>query len=385
MDQRMGSGLNLPPCLTPKPDMRMSATMAPNRRLGTCGCTQGGSRASSEFGLLVGSRRLTHLLVAMAASQYSCSVLLSVKCVSGRTFRDMPTEIWSLCETSLGSRSPQCEDQKPDADPRRLNDSGGDCAGRGIRPVDLGCGGASAATVTAQITVTPGMSASELATLLHMKGIIKSSRDFLNLIEANGLTSNLQQGTYTFSSNQTLTQIMNALKSGAVDANSKLVIPEGLATGQALSLVTKAGVADAASYASLASQPAKFAVPSVGGTTPAVNTLEGLLFPSTYILQPGETSSLLIKAQLGAFTANTASLPWGNVSTLKVTPYQVVIIASIIEKEAQAVPDRPKIARVYLQQACEKHDPRHGLDSALCDRQVVRRSLSGGSRGGFSV
>ena len=91
----------------------------------------------------------------------------------------------------------------------------------------------------------------------------------------------------------------------------------------------------------------------VGGATPAVTTLEGLLFPSTYILQPGVNPSSLIMAQLADFTAKTKSLPWGNASTLKVTPYQVVIVASIIEKEAQAASDRSKFARVIYNRLAE--------------------------------
>ena len=228
-----------------------------------------------------------------------------------------------------------------------------------------------AATVTTQqvstsgleAVVSTGMNAAQVAALLEDKGIIKSSTEFLRRVEADGMINKLQPGTYKFSSGESLDSVVNKLEKGLGQPNLKAVIPEGFAASQVVPLLTKLGMPDSASYVQLAAQPSRFIVPKVGGTTPSVTSLEGLLFPATYFLQPTDGPSQLIAAQLIAFTSKTASLPWGDATALKVTPYQVVIVASIIEKEAQVPTDRAKVAAVVYNRLAKNMNL--GLDSTV--------------------
>lgn len=210
-----------------------------------------------------------------------------------------------------------------------------------------------ATTVTTQpspasveIVVSSGMNASRVAALLEQNGVIQSSTEFLRRVEADGTVDKLRPGTYKFSRGEALDSVINKLEKGLGEPNLKAVIPEGLAASQVVPILAKLGMAESGSYAELAGQPAKFSIPKVGGSQPFVTTLEGLLFPSTYFLQPGDGPSQVIKAQLAAFESKAASLAWSNAVALKVTPYQVVIIASIIEKEARVPEERAKVAAV---------------------------------------
>jgi peptidoglycan lytic transglycosylase G len=74
--------------------------------------------------------------------------------------------------------------------------------------------------------------------------------------------------------------------------------------------------------------------------------LEGFLFPSTYDFTAHTTSTLLVKAQLAAFRENWSQLDLRYARSKKLTPYNVLTIASLVEKEALAPDERPKIARV---------------------------------------
>ena len=202
------------------------------------------------------------------------------------------------------------------------------------------------APATVEVVVSSGMNASRVAALLEEKAVIKSSTEFLRRVEADGTVNKLQPGTYQFARGESLDSVINKLEKGLGVANLKAVIPEGLAASQVVPVLAKLGITDSASYLVLSGEPSKFSIPSVGGTAPAVTSLEGLLFPSTYFLEPGDGPSQLITAQLATFESKTASLPWANADALKVTPYQVVIVASIIEKEAQVPADRAKVAAV---------------------------------------
>jgi UPF0755 protein len=74
--------------------------------------------------------------------------------------------------------------------------------------------------------------------------------------------------------------------------------------------------------------------------------LEGFLFPATYDFLKNTTSAQLAKDQVDAFRQNWKHVDLSYAKSKHLTPYDVVIIASLVEKEALAPDERPKIARV---------------------------------------
>ncbi|HET7571365.1 MAG TPA: endolytic transglycosylase MltG [Gaiellaceae bacterium] len=74
--------------------------------------------------------------------------------------------------------------------------------------------------------------------------------------------------------------------------------------------------------------------------------LEGFLFPATYDFLAKTTSKQLVAAQLEAFERNWATLDLAYARSKNLTPYDVLIIASMVEREAQVPSERAKIAAV---------------------------------------
>jgi UPF0755 protein len=74
--------------------------------------------------------------------------------------------------------------------------------------------------------------------------------------------------------------------------------------------------------------------------------LEGFLFPDTYDFDRKSTSAQLVGAQLGEFESTWKTLDLSYARSKNLTPYDVLKIASMIEKEAVAPGDRAKVARV---------------------------------------
>jgi len=74
--------------------------------------------------------------------------------------------------------------------------------------------------------------------------------------------------------------------------------------------------------------------------------LEGFLFPATYDFLATTTNRQLVQAQLQAFQQNWSHVNLAYARSKNLTPYDVLIIASLVEKEALAPDERPKIARV---------------------------------------
>jgi len=191
------------------------------------------------------------------------------------------------------------------------------------------------------------MSAAQIGALLEEQGIIESSAAFVDLVSERGSENTLQPGTYTFDEGVELLAVVDMLEHGIGASRYKVTIPEGLAITQIEARLDEDGKISGTDYENLTKQLSSFQLPSLAGVQVTdVTTLEGLLFPATYFLYEGEGADRLIEDQLAAFTNKTSALPWEKAAALGVTPYQIVIIASLIEKECSVAEERAMVARV---------------------------------------
>jgi uncharacterized YceG family protein len=85
---------------------------------------------------------------------------------------------------------------------------------------------------------------------------------------------------------------------------------------------------------------------AIFGFGPQKRTLEGCLFPALYDFLPKTTNKQLVKAQLQAFQREWAGVDLGYARSKNLTPYDVLIIASMVEGEAQVPSERAKVAAV---------------------------------------
>jgi UPF0755 protein len=123
----------------------------------------------------------------------------------------------------------------------------------------------------------------------------------------------------------------------------KLVIPEGFTRAQIAQRAHADGVSGnylAASTHSVELNPQHYGAPA---RTP---NLEGFLFPATYEIYAGEPASRLVGRQLTAFEENFGPIQVRRAKALGITSYQLLIVASMVEREAQIPGDRAKIAAV---------------------------------------
>ena len=74
--------------------------------------------------------------------------------------------------------------------------------------------------------------------------------------------------------------------------------------------------------------------------------IEGFLFPATYEFTPQTTARTLVDDQLAFFDANWKKVDLGFARTKNLTPYDVLIIASMVEKETIAPDERPLVSAV---------------------------------------
>jgi uncharacterized YceG family protein len=123
----------------------------------------------------------------------------------------------------------------------------------------------------------------------------------------------------------------------------KIVIPEGQTRLQIAQMAAAVGLTGSYRAASKRSQllsPARYGAPR------ATSDLEGFLFPATYEMYAGAPASHLVSEQLVAFQERFGASEAMGARALHITPYQLLTVASMVEREAQTARDRPLIAAV---------------------------------------
>lgn len=123
----------------------------------------------------------------------------------------------------------------------------------------------------------------------------------------------------------------------------KVTIPEGYTRAHIAALAKDEGLKGDYLTATVRSShlhPTRYGAPR---STP---NLEGFLFPATYDLDAGASVRRLVDEQLAAFQENFGAAEIHRAHSLGITPYQLLVIASMIEREAEVQRDRPLIAAV---------------------------------------
>jgi UPF0755 protein len=186
--------------------------------------------------------------------------------------------------------------------------------------------------------------ASQIGTLLARDGVISSS--FLFEIRATlaGERSELRSGTYHLSLGMTYGAVLTVLTRAPPAAKvSELTITEGRTRRQISQLLQQQHIrgnylADTRSSPLL--NPRRY------GASHPPSSLEGFLFPDTFKLVDPITASALVNDQLTDFKRRFAAVNLAYARRKHLTPYDVLKIASLIEAEAAAPPDRPLVASV---------------------------------------
>lgn len=204
------------------------------------------------------------------------------------------------------------------------------------------CGG-SKKEGEATIRISPGTSTADIARMLVDENVIDSQKDFTNRANEAGIDQKLKAGTYRFERGESIDSILNKLQQGLQAPEGVLTIPEGFSLNDIANLITtKTSISKKAYIA--AATPAGRTL-SLRGASGAED-LEGFLFPSTYDLSPETDAASLVDEQLDSFKKETEMLGWGNSAELGLSEYQVLIVASMVEREAKVPDERPLVAAV---------------------------------------
>jgi UPF0755 protein len=197
---------------------------------------------------------------------------------------------------------------------------------------------------TVRVNIPNGAGVDEIGDQLEDAGVVSSSFFFGLRAGLSGRRDDLKPGLYVGALKRDMSygDALNALAEGPSNEVFSVAIVEGRSRREAADVVRDAGVRG--SYLD-ASKRSSLLDPSDYGAKRA-RDLEGFLFPATYDLRRGASARELVRKQLQAFKREFRAVDLAAAKRRNLTPYDVLIIASLVEREAQLDKERPLIASV---------------------------------------
>jgi UPF0755 protein len=195
------------------------------------------------------------------------------------------------------------------------------------------------------VVIEEGSSLRAIAAALQQQGVVKHARAFEIRADADGYATRFMPGTYTFRVNEPYDTLVASLLKGVRPPTVKVSIPEGSTLRQAAGIVSgELARVSRQEYIEVArDDPPPFSLEGYKKGT----TLEGLLFPATYEVLPREASARqFVEDQLETFSAYFAKVDMTRAKAANLTEYDVVIIASMIDREALVPAERAVVAAV---------------------------------------
>jgi UPF0755 protein len=190
------------------------------------------------------------------------------------------------------------------------------------------------------VTVPEGASASQVADLLTQNDVVSNGTLFEWRLKLAGKTGEILPGRYVLAHNMSYAEAIDPLTSAGGKVN--VTIPEGEDRTQTAATIKDLGLTSdylAATKSFKGFDPSKY-----GARNP--KSLEGFLFPATYELDPGASVDQLVTEQLQAFRQNIAGVNMSYAKSKNLTVYDVLTIASMIDKEVMVPSERPLVSAV---------------------------------------
>jgi len=209
------------------------------------------------------------------------------------------------------------------------------------------------------VTIPKGASVSEIGDLLDKKGVIDDSTFFQIRTRLEGKSGNLYSGHFTLAHGMSYAAALDALSTPPVKRTVTVTVPEGYSRPQAAQLVEEDGVPGSYMKATVKS---KFLNPAQYGGKGAED-LEGFLFPDTFELKPNAPVADLVQLQLQDFKKRIEGVDMKYAKSKNLTVYDVLIIASMIEREVAAPNQRKLVASVIYNRLHEGMPL--GIDSTI--------------------
>ena len=196
-------------------------------------------------------------------------------------------------------------------------------------------------TTAVVFEITEGQTLAQIGNDLKAQGIVASVDAFTQAAQANPDSSLIQPGFYNLKTQMKASQTITALLDPATKNVHHFVVPEGKRVKWIVENLVKETGIQKTDFTAALKDAESLGLPSYAKGNP-----EGFLFPATYDIPPDATASSILKMMVAKYNSVALSLDLESQSTLlKMTPQQIVTIASLLQVEGHPR-DFAKVSRV---------------------------------------
>jgi UPF0755 protein len=186
------------------------------------------------------------------------------------------------------------------------------------------------------IAVHSGDSSRTIGTALAKAGVVKTAKAFADAAAGNPRSASIQPGSYSLHASMSAASALAMLLNRANLTIPRVTVREGLWTSEIIAQLAATTGRPLADYTLALKKPELLGLPAA-----AKGNVEGFLFPSTYAFEADATAAEQLKTMVAKSLDEL-----GNLGVAPQNMQRVLTVASIVEAEARATPDGPKVARV---------------------------------------
>lgn len=206
---------------------------------------------------------------------------------------------------------------------------------------------AMAGADTIYLKIEKGMGANEIADKLYEKGLIQNPTAFVIWSKISRLDSKLEAGEYLIRTDMSMFEVASSLNGHGAVLSNRITIPEGYTIRQIATLLEKHGKnGDAFKRLAENYEPYDYMKPT--SDMSRRYSVEGFIYPDTYEFSPDATEAEILEMLVKHFDSKLTPKIRTEIEQSGRTISEVVILASIVEREAKFDEERPVIARVFL-------------------------------------
>lgn len=180
---------------------------------------------------------------------------------------------------------------------------------------------------------------------LFNQGLISNKRIFHYLAKTKQVMTKFRAGSYTITRGSNMATILETLVYGQPNLTS-ITIPEGKNMYEVAKLFAAAGITSENEFLEMVQHPDFIAQLKINASN-----LEGYLYPETYRFAPHTPAKTVVRTMIELFNRKTEPLDFNHPFLSK---HQVIILASVVEKETGAKVERPAIAGVFTNRLKKK-------------------------------
>lgn len=196
------------------------------------------------------------------------------------------------------------------------------------------------------VDIPPGSSGQDIAAILAAHGVVRSALEFEVAVRNSEAAQRLQAGTYTLRTLMDPAAVVAVLVAGSGPEVYRVTIIEGLRTEEILTALAESTPHQ---YGDLSAALLEGEVSTSLHDLPDEPTLadwEGLLFPDTYEFDRAASPVAILQRMATTMEQRVNSIDWSEWEELGYTPYQGIVVASLVEAEVFRDEERPMVASV---------------------------------------